>query len=124
MSPSRKPWPSFMLVLTSGHHSLLPTTLQFDSYESPAMLPTAPDSLMKTIDLRDDPKDALECACDEDADAQTIFEAESPATFDRGAEQTSNHSIKQNLLLFIRKFIPYKRNFVNNEPLVAALKTC
>ncbi|KAF8816653.1 hypothetical protein BYT27DRAFT_7181503, partial [Phlegmacium glaucopus] len=44
--PSRKPWPSFMLVLTSGHHSLLPTTLQFDSYESPAMLPTAPDSLM------------------------------------------------------------------------------
>ncbi|KAF8816658.1 hypothetical protein BYT27DRAFT_7181513 [Phlegmacium glaucopus] len=43
MSPSRKPLPSFMLVLTSGHHSLLPTTLQFDSS---AMLLTAPDSLV------------------------------------------------------------------------------
>ncbi|KAF8816647.1 hypothetical protein BYT27DRAFT_7207056 [Phlegmacium glaucopus] len=121
MSPSRKPLPSFMLVLTSGHHSLplLPTTLQFDSYEPPAMLPTAPDSLMETIDLRDD---ALEYACDEDTDARTVFEAESPATFDRGAERSSNHSIK-NLLLFLRKFIPYKRNFANNAPLVA-LKPC
>ncbi|KAF8816657.1 hypothetical protein BYT27DRAFT_7181511 [Phlegmacium glaucopus] len=61
-------------------------------------------------------------AYDEDTDAQTIFEVESPTSFDCGAEQTSNHSIK-NLLLFIRKFILYKRNFVNNAPLVA-LKPC
>ena len=46
MSPIRKPLPSFTLVITSGHHSLLPTTVQFDSYASPTMLPTGPDYLM------------------------------------------------------------------------------
>jgi len=46
MSPIRKPLPSFTLVITSSHHSLLPTARQFDSYVSPTMLPTAPDYLM------------------------------------------------------------------------------
>ena len=49
MSPYRKPMPSFTLVLTSGHHSLLSTTVQPDSYTSPTMLPTAPDHLMVRI---------------------------------------------------------------------------
>lgn len=46
MSPSRKPMPSFTLVLTSGSHSLPPTTTKFGSCTAPKMLPTAPDYLM------------------------------------------------------------------------------
>lgn len=50
MSRSRKPMPSFTLVLTtSDHHSLFPTTVQFDSYSSPTTLPTTQDSLMVHI---------------------------------------------------------------------------
>ena len=44
--PSRKPMPSFTLVLTSGCHSLPPTTMQFDLYPAPKILPTVPDYLM------------------------------------------------------------------------------
>ena len=43
---SRKPMPSFALVLTSGCHSLPPSIMQFDSYTAPKMLPAAPDYLM------------------------------------------------------------------------------
>lgn len=69
---------------------------------------------MKTIDLRDEPKDVFEHTC-QGVDAQNIFEAEKPAT----AEETSNNFIKQNLLLLIRKFVSYKRKFINNGSLVA-----
>lgn len=44
--PSRKPMPSFTLVLTSGCHSLLPNTMQFDSDAAPKMPSTTPDYLM------------------------------------------------------------------------------
>ena len=46
MSPSRKPMPSFTHVLTSGCHSVAPTTIHVDSYASPQMLPTPPDYWM------------------------------------------------------------------------------
>jgi len=48
---------------------------------------------MRTIDLRDNSKDALGDVCD-DANEQTTLEAERPETFNHGAEQTSNSSIK------------------------------
>jgi hypothetical protein len=51
-------------------------------------------SCQKTIDLRDNSKNAFGDVIDEDADTQTIFEAERPASFNHGAEQTSNNSIK------------------------------
>ena len=67
-------------------------------------------SCQKTIDLRDNSKNALGDVVDEDADTQTIFEAERPATFDHGAEQTSNNSIKvcstiQQLMRFVFTFL-------------------
>jgi len=82
------------------------------------MLPTGPDYLMKTIDLRENSKDVLEDVFHGNADTQTIFEADRPVTFDHGAEKASNNSIKQ-ILLFIRKFVVYKQNLVNNGSLVA-----
>lgn len=106
--------PSFTLVLTSGYHSPLPTTVQPDSYASPTMLPTAPDHLMKTIDLRDHPNHTF--VSDDDTDRQTVFKAERPATLDGGAEQISNNSIKHNLL--VRKFVSWKWHS-NSGPLVA-----
>ena len=42
------------------------------------------------MDLRDDSKDGFF----DDANKQTIFEAERPETFNHGAEQTSNNSIR------------------------------
>jgi len=80
------------------------------------MLRTAPDYLMKTIDLRGN---AFWDAFDEDGETQTTFETERPTTLDCGAEQASNNSIKQNLLLFIHRFFSYKRNVINKGPFVA-----
>jgi hypothetical protein len=90
-------------------------------------------SYQKTIDLRENSKDAFEDVFDGNADTQTIFEADRPATFDHGAEKSNNNSIKVCtlitvhwtsyshsyqwiLLLFIRKFVPYKRNLDSLSP--------
>ena len=51
-------------------------------------------SCQKTIDLRDNQRNIFEDAYEEDSDTQTIFEAERPGTFDCGAKQASNTSIK------------------------------
>jgi len=74
---------------------------------------------MKTIGLPDNQK-TFRDARDEDGDTRTIFEAERPVTFDygAGAEQASGNLFKQNLLLLIRKFVSYKRSFINNRSLV------
>jgi hypothetical protein len=144
---SRKPMPSFTLVLTSG-------SIKFESYPSAQMLPTAPDYLMvqmtelsvyflstyiisyqRTIDLRENSKDAFEDVFDGNPDTQTIFEADRPATFDHGIEKSSNNSIKvctlitvhwalcshsyQQILFLIRKFVLYIQKLVNNRSLLA-----
>ena len=115
MSPYRKPMPSFTLVLTSGHHSYRPSTIQL----SPAVPPTAPDFLMvciwpsllhfrrfqpmycqKTI-RHSSMDDEFVGDCGEDVDSQTIFEAERPATIDPVAEQTKTSPVKVCLFLII-----------------------
>ncbi|KAF8816698.1 hypothetical protein BYT27DRAFT_7248122 [Phlegmacium glaucopus] len=108
MSPYRKPLPSFTLVLTSGHHSFRPATIQLSS----AM---PPDFLMKTIDLRHDSSDdEFVENRDEIVDSQAAFE-EQPGTFDHVAEQTSTNSIKQNFLFLIHKLVNHKRKFVTRK---------
>ncbi|KAF8816699.1 hypothetical protein BYT27DRAFT_6384066 [Phlegmacium glaucopus] len=107
MSPYRKPLPSFTLVLTSGHHSYSPATIQLCS----AIPPTAPEFLMKTIDLRHDSTDnEFVEVRDENVDSQTVFEGEPPATFDHVAAQTSTRSVK-NLFFLIHKLVTFKWKF-------------
>jgi len=71
------------------------------------MLPTAPDFLMKTIDLRCGPTDdGFVEDRDENVDSQ--IQVEHPGTIN----QTSTKPVKPNVLYLIRKF--YKRKLVGS----------
>jgi len=91
--------PSFTLVLTSGHPSFRSPIIQTSS----AMLPTAPDFLMKTIDLRRNSMNAkFDEGCDED---ETILEA----------EQKSTNPVKRKFLFLVHKLVSYKQKFVTSQ---------
>jgi hypothetical protein len=89
------------------------------------MLPTAPDSLMKTIDLRyNSTFDELVEDHEKDVDSETIFATEQLATFDHVAEteQTTEkiNRVKRNLLFLVHRLVAYRRRFVTykNGPIV------
>lgn len=87
--------PSFTLVLTSGHPSSLSPTIQ----PSSAMLPTAPDFLMKTIDLR---HHSMDVRFDEGRDE------------DVEVEQMKTKPIKRNFSFLVHKLVSYKQKFVTS----------
>jgi len=88
--------PSFTLVLTSGHPSVPSPTIQ----PSSAMLPTAPDFLMRTIDYRNHSTDVI---FDEGRDE------------DVEEEQKSINPVKRNFLLLVHKLVSYKQKFVTGK---------
>ncbi|KAF8816648.1 hypothetical protein BYT27DRAFT_7248083 [Phlegmacium glaucopus] len=103
------PMPSFTLVLTSGQcsHRRHPTP-----FDTRVLLPSAPDHLMKTIDLRGEPEDDRSNYTDvpttsvnqEHVQLPTIFEEAEPSSSGSIAKEAGN-PIKANLLAFLRKFV-------------------
>ncbi|KAF8957277.1 hypothetical protein BDZ97DRAFT_1924764 [Flammula alnicola] len=104
MPLSSLPLPSIALVLTSDQAFIpaRPSVIKIDMDSSPAMAPTVPADLMKTIDLRDvDPSEyeqfsyilRSESAADvDDEETRTIFEEKRPVTSRgfRGEGSSSN----------------------------------
>jgi len=97
MSSHRKTMPSFTLVLTSGHPSFRSPAI--DIQPSSAMLPTAPDFLMKTIDLRHHSTDVRLDEGHEDIEA----------------EQKSTNPVKRNFLFLVHKLVSYKQKFITGK---------
>ncbi|KAF8816696.1 hypothetical protein BYT27DRAFT_7248121 [Phlegmacium glaucopus] len=101
--------PSFTLALTSGQcsHRRHPTT-----FDTCVLVPSAPDHLMKTIDLRGEPEDDRSNYAEdfttsvnqEHVHLPTIYEEAEPSFLGSIAKKAGN-PIKVNLLAFLRKFV-------------------
>jgi len=113
MAITRRPLPSFTLVLTSGPQSVhgYPTTIKLDSSSSHTMRPTVRDPLMQTIDLRGEPDDNIQDLLNTSAKRidygriylETILEEEEePSTPPAGDKKQATMTTKQYVLTLLQ----------------------